>query len=131
MAIPASFQRLKPNTGPNPVRRNSLAHSSISRADITRRSRWNALSLAELIRRLDWIHIGRSGETAMMRKQAVSAIALLITSSIAVAQQPNAVHGRGTIESKDHQTLDVRGRGGETLKVKLADNAPVRTVVKA
>jgi hypothetical protein len=41
------------------------------------------------------------------------------------------VHGRGTIESKDHQTLDVRGRGGETLKVKLADNAPVRTVVKA
>jgi hypothetical protein len=67
----------------------------------------------------------------MMRKQAVSAIALLITSSIAVAQQPNAVHVRGTIESKDHQTLDVRGRGGETLKVKLADNAPVRTVVKA
>jgi hypothetical protein len=67
----------------------------------------------------------------MMRKQAVSAIALLITSSIAVAQQPNAVHVRGTIERKDHQTLDVRGRGGETLKVKLADNAPVRTVVKA
>jgi hypothetical protein len=67
----------------------------------------------------------------MMRKQAVSAIALLITSSIAVAQQPNAVHVRGTIASKDHQTLDVRGRGGETLKVKLADNAPVRTVVKA
>ena len=66
-----------------------------------------------------------------MRKQAVSAIALLITSSIAVAQQPNAVHVRGTIEGKDHQTLDVRGRGGETLKVKLADNAPVRTVVKA
>jgi hypothetical protein len=67
----------------------------------------------------------------MMRKQAVSAVALLIASSIAVAQQPNAVHVRGTIESKDHQTLDVRGRRGETLKVKLADNAPVRTVVKA
>lgn len=67
----------------------------------------------------------------MVRKQVVSAIALLITSSIAVAQQPNAVHVRGTIESKDHQTLDVKARGGETLKVKLADNAPVRTVVKA
>ena len=49
----------------------------------------------------------------MMRKQAVSTIALLITSSIAVAQQPNAVHVRGTIEGKDHQTLD----GEKTFEV--------------
>src|SRR5215831_5132710 len=69
----------------------------------------------------------------MVRKQTASAIALLIlTSSIAVAQQQsNAVRVRGTIESKDHQTLNVKARGGETLKVKLADNAPVRAVVKA
>ena len=69
----------------------------------------------------------------MVRKQAVSAIALLIiASSIAVAQQQsNAVRVRGTIESKDHQTLNVKARSGETLKVNLADSAPVRAVVKA
>jgi hypothetical protein len=68
----------------------------------------------------------------MVLKQAANAIALLLVSSIAIAQQPpDAVRVRGTIESKDHQTLDVKARGGETLKVKLADNAPVRAVVKA
>lgn len=67
----------------------------------------------------------------MALKQTASVIALALMSSIALAQQPNAVHLRGTIESKDHQTLDVRARGGETVKVKLADNAPVRAVVKA
>ena len=46
----------------------------------------------------------------MVRKQTASAIALLIlTSSIAVAQQQsNAVRVRGTIESKDHETLKDR-----------------------
>jgi hypothetical protein len=67
----------------------------------------------------------------MVLKQAASAIALVLMSSIALAQQPNALHVRGTIESNDHQTLDVKARDGETLKVKLADNAPVRAVVKA
>ena len=68
----------------------------------------------------------------MVLKQAANAIALLLVSSIAIAQQPpDAVRVRGTIESKDHQTLDVKARGGETLKVKLADNAAVRAVVKA
>jgi len=67
----------------------------------------------------------------MMLKHAASAIALVFMSSIAMAQQPAAVHVRGTIESKDHQILDVKARNGETLKVKLADNAPVRAIVKA
>ena len=68
----------------------------------------------------------------MVLKIGASAMALLLMSSIAIAQQQsNAVRVRGTIESKDHQTLNVKARGGETLKVKLADNAPVRTVVKA
>ncbi len=67
----------------------------------------------------------------MVLKQAAIVIALVAMSSIAMAQQPNAVHVRGTIESKDHQTLDVKARNGQTLKVKLADNAPVRAVVKA
>ena len=68
----------------------------------------------------------------MVLKIGASAMALLLMSSIAIAQQQsNAVRVRGTIESKDHQTLNVKARGGETLKVKLADNAPVRAVVKA
>ncbi|HEV2714823.1 MAG TPA: hypothetical protein VGU64_06125 [Terriglobales bacterium] len=68
----------------------------------------------------------------MMLKPAASATAFLLMSSIAIAQQTSdAVRVRGTIESKDHQTLNVKARSGETLKVKLADNAPVRAVVKA
>ena len=66
----------------------------------------------------------------MVLKQAASTIALFLMSSVAIAQQPDAVRVRGTIESKDHQTLEVKARGGETLQVKLADNAPVRAVVK-
>jgi hypothetical protein len=56
---------------------------------------------------------------------------LIWLSSIAVAQQPDTVRVRGTIESTDHQLLSVRARDGEMLKIKLADNAPVRAVVKA
>ena len=37
---------------------------------------------------------------------------------------------RGSIESVDGQMLTVKSRDGTTLKVKLADNAPVRAVVK-
>lgn len=46
-------------------------------------------------------------------------------------QQGDTVRVRGTIESADHQLLNVKVSDGETLKVKLADNAPVRAVVKA
>jgi hypothetical protein len=91
--------------------------------------------LAELIRKPIGTEIGepvRSGGNIMVLKIGASAIALLLMSSIAIAQQQsNAVRVRGTIESKDHQTLNVKARSGETLKVKLADNAPVRAVVKA
>jgi hypothetical protein len=65
----------------------------------------------------------------MLLMQVASAIALVLMSSVAMAQQPNPLHLRGIIESKE--TLDVKARDGETLKVKLADNAPVRAVVKA
>src|SRR5262249_3973324 len=68
----------------------------------------------------------------MVPKQGIRATALLLMSSIAFAQQSaDAVRVRGTIESKDHQTLNIKARGGENLKVKLADNAPVRGVVKS
>ena len=61
----------------------------------------------------------------MVLKQAASAIALVLMSSIAIAQQSSdAVRLRGTIESKDHQVLDVKARSSENLKVKLAENAP-------
>jgi hypothetical protein len=90
-------------------------------------------SLAELSSGTDWSwEPVQSGGNIMTLKQGVSAIALLLMSSIAIAQQPpDAVRVRGTIESKDHQTLNVKARSGETLKVKLADNAPVRAVVQA
>lgn len=60
-----------------------------------------------------------------------SAIALITMSSIVVAQQADTVRVRGTIESGDQQLLSVKARDGEMLKVKLAENAPVRAVVKA
>src|SRR6516225_11279212 len=66
-----------------------------------------------------------------MRILASSAIALISLSSLVVAQQADTVRVRGTIESSDHQLLSIKARDGGMLKVKLADNAPVRAVVKA
>jgi len=70
-------------------------------------------------------------ENIMALRQTAAAITLLLVSSMAVAQQPNTVRVRGTIENKDRQVLDVKARDGETMKIRLADNAPVRAVVKA
>ncbi len=61
---------------------------------------------------------------------AGSGLALLFATSIALAQT-SPVRVRGTIESVAGQTLAVKSRDGATLTVKLADNAPVRAVVKA
>jgi hypothetical protein len=54
-----------------------------------------------------------------------------ILASSAIAQAPPQVRVRGTVESVNGQVLDVKARDGTTLQVKLADNAPVRAVVKA
>jgi hypothetical protein len=51
--------------------------------------------------------------------------------SATVAQTPAQVRVRGTIESVNGQVLDVKSRDGTTVTLKLADNAPVRAVVKA
>jgi hypothetical protein len=59
-----------------------------------------------------------------------SFVALLLTASPVVAQQPQMVRVRGTIESVDGQVLSVKGRDGTALTLKLADGAPVRTVVR-
>jgi hypothetical protein len=61
-------------------------------------------------------------------------IALVLSTALAaasaLAQNPAMVRVRGTIQSVDGQTLNVKTRDGAAVKVKLADKAPIRTVVK-
>jgi len=64
-------------------------------------------------------------------KQALigaSAFAALLVASIASAQTPDIVRVRGTIQGIDGQTLDVKGRDGAPIKVKLADDVKVLAV---
>ncbi len=61
----------------------------------------------------------------------VSALALLFGVSLAIAQAPPTVRVRATIESVDGAMLTAKARDGATMKIKLADNAPVNEVVKA
>ena len=61
----------------------------------------------------------------------VSALALLLGASLAIAQAPPTVRVRATIESVDGTTLTAKARDGAAMKIKLADNAPVNEVVKA
>ena len=50
----------------------------------------------------------------------------------ALAQQPQPlIRVRGTIEAVDAPNLTIRSRTGETVKVRLADNARVTSFVKA
>jgi hypothetical protein len=51
--------------------------------------------------------------------------------SAAIAQAPPQVRVRGTVDSVNGQTLAVKSRDGTTVDIKLADNTPVRAVVKA
>jgi hypothetical protein len=62
--------------------------------------------------------------------KAACAFALLSIATLAVAQAPDTVRVRGTIESVNGPMLSVKSRDGATLNVKLADNATVRTVVR-
>jgi hypothetical protein len=59
---------------------------------------------------------------------AASVFALLFAAATASAQHP--VRVRGTLEKVDGPALTVKSRSGETLNVKLADNAHVLTVDK-
>jgi Domain of unknown function (DUF5666) len=61
---------------------------------------------------------------------AASVSAAVLVAASAWAQTPQ-VRVRGTIESVSGQTLSVKARDGSDMKIKLADNAPVRTVTKA
>ncbi len=67
----------------------------------------------------------------LIKTAVVSALALLLGASIATAQAPQMVRVRATIESVDGAMLTAKARDGATMKIKLADNAPVNEVVKA
>jgi hypothetical protein len=61
--------------------------------------------------------------------RAALAVAAAVAATAALAQAPDMVRVRGTIESVDGSNLTVKARDGADLKIKLADNATVRTVV--
>ncbi|MGC1776560.1 MAG: hypothetical protein WBB34_01345 [Xanthobacteraceae bacterium] len=66
----------------------------------------------------------------LFKMTAASAFALLFGASIAIAQAPQTVRVRATIESVDGSMLTAKSRDGAEMKIKLADNAPVNEVVK-
>jgi Domain of unknown function (DUF5666) len=65
------------------------------------------------------------------RTLSMSAFAAFFAASLAVAQSPQTVRVRGTIEKVDGQTLTVKSRDGNALTIKLADNPRVTAMVKA
>ena len=69
--------------------------------------------------------------TIIRRTLGATASTLLFAVSLAAAQTPETLRVRGTIESVDGPIFNVKMRDGAMLKLKLAENAPVRAVVKA
>jgi hypothetical protein len=68
-----------------------------------------------------------------MKKSVLGAAvvsAAVLVAATASAQAPQ-VRVRGSVESISGQMLTVKARDGADVKIKLADNAPVRTVTKA
>jgi hypothetical protein len=61
-------------------------------------------------------------------RAGASVVAALLLTSLASAQNSDMVRVRGTIQNVDGQTLDVKGRDGAPLKVKLADDVKVLAV---
>jgi len=55
-------------------------------------------------------------------------VGVLFVASLAAAQNSDMVRVRGTIQGVEGQTLDVKGRDGAPLKVKLADDVKVLAV---
>src|SRR5579862_3226680 len=75
--------------------------------------------------------------TTMTRRMlGAAAVGVLLATSVALAQaqqmsQTPPVRIRGTIEKVDGQMLTVKAKDGATMMVKVADNGPVRNIVKA
>ncbi len=62
----------------------------------------------------------------------VAGFAVLLATSVSLAQQPQTVRVRGTVEAFDGAMMTVKSRDGQTTyKIKLTDNAAVRGIVKA
>jgi hypothetical protein len=63
---------------------------------------------------------------------SVAGLALLAMASASLAQQPQTVRVRGTVEAADGAMLTVKSRDGKaTYKIKMADNVAVRGIIKA
>jgi hypothetical protein len=69
--------------------------------------------------------------TLTRRRVGLTVFAALFATSFALAQAPQTVRVRGTIEKVDGQTLIVKARDGSTLTIKLADNVRLTAMVKA
>jgi outer membrane lipoprotein SlyB len=76
--------------------------------------------------------------TTMTRRMVgAAAVGVLFAPSVALAQAPAPapqtppVRVRGTIEKVDGQMLTVKAKDGASMMVKVADNGPVRNIVKA
>jgi hypothetical protein len=66
------------------------------------------------------------------RAFGVAGFALLLGTSASVAQQPQVIRVRGTVEALDGSMLSVKSRDGQTTyKIKLADNVAIRGIIKA
>jgi uncharacterized protein (DUF736 family) len=70
-------------------------------------------------------------ETMTRRTLGVAALALMVTTSTAFAQQAPTVRVRGEITKVEGTTLSVKSRSGENLTVKLADPPRIGAMVKA
>jgi hypothetical protein len=64
------------------------------------------------------------------RMLGASAFAVLFAASYALAQAPEIVRVRATVESVDGSMITAKARDGAEMKIKLADNGPVNEVVK-
>jgi hypothetical protein len=58
-------------------------------------------------------------------------LALFCAASFAVAQAPQVVRVRATIEQIDGQLLIAKGRDGASMKIRVTDNTPANEVVRA
>ena len=65
------------------------------------------------------------------RALGIAGFVLMLATIPGSAQQPPTVRIRGQIEKVDGDTLDIKARNGEMLKVKLVDPGRVMALVKA
>lgn len=68
--------------------------------------------------------------TFARRTLGIAALALLLGGTAALAQTPQWVRVRGTIEKVDGTTLTVKTREGQTVTLRLADNVGVVATMK-